>query len=36
MADGWEVLSQIVGWIYFLAWNFSFYPQSWELYKIKE
>ena len=31
--DGWEILSIIVGWIYFFAWSMSFYPQIWENYK---
>ncbi|XP_077574125.1 cystinosin isoform X3 [Stigmatopora nigra] len=29
-SDALEVLSQTVGWIYFLAWSVSFYPQVWE------
>ena len=31
--DVWELLSIIVGWIYFFAWSLSFYPQIWENYK---
>jgi uncharacterized protein with PQ loop repeat len=29
------ILSQIVGWIYFVAWSISFYPQMWIFYKTK-
>ncbi|XP_037625125.1 cystinosin [Sebastes umbrosus] len=25
-----SVISQVIGWIYFLAWSVSFYPQAWE------
>ncbi|XP_072294644.1 cystinosin [Eucyclogobius newberryi] len=25
-----DLLSQVIGWIYFLAWSVSFYPQAWE------
>ncbi|XP_074492671.1 cystinosin [Sebastes fasciatus] len=25
-----SVISQMIGWIYFLAWSVSFYPQAWE------
>ncbi|KAJ0032670.1 hypothetical protein NQD34_002751 [Periophthalmus magnuspinnatus] len=25
-----ELLSEVIGWIYFLAWSVSFYPQAWE------
>lgn len=25
--EGWEIFSSIIGWIYFLAWSVSFYPQ---------
>ncbi|KAL1917645.1 uncharacterized protein VTP21DRAFT_4038 [Calcarisporiella thermophila] len=27
MATAWEIISQVIGWIYFLAWTISFYPQ---------
>ncbi|CAI9591405.1 unnamed protein product [Staurois parvus] len=30
-----EVLEQIIGWIYFLAWSVSFYPQVYENWKRK-
>jgi len=30
-----EVLSQIIGWIYFAAWSISFYPQIYENWKRK-
>lgn len=33
--DGYEVLSLILGWIYFFAWSISFYGQIWENYKRK-
>lgn len=29
------VISQIVGWIYFLLWSLSFYPQAWENWRRK-
>lgn len=29
------VVSQVIGWIYFLAWSVSFYPQVWENWKRK-
>ena len=35
MAETLEVLSIIVGWIYFFAWSFSFYPQTIENYRRK-
>lgn len=28
-------ISQVIGWIYFLAWSVSFYPQVWENYRRK-
>lgn len=28
-----DVLSQIIGWIYFVAWSVSFYPQAWENFR---
>ena len=31
----WAVVSDIVGWIYFVAWSASFYPQSIENYQSK-
>jgi len=30
-----ELISTIVGWIYFVAWSISFYPQIWDNYKRK-
>lgn len=30
-----SILSQIIGWIYFLLWSLSFYPQAWENWKRK-
>ncbi|XP_060887499.1 cystinosin [Labrus mixtus] len=30
-----SVISQVVGWIYFLAWSVSFYPQAWENWRRK-
>lgn len=30
-----DLLSQIIGWIYFLAWSVSFYPQAWENFTRK-
>lgn len=30
-----SVLSQILGWIYFLLWSLSFYPQAWENWRRK-
>lgn len=30
-----DILSQIIGWIYFLAWSVSFYPQAWENFTRK-
>lgn len=29
------ILSQVVGWIYFVAWSISFYPQCWTNFKRK-
>nr|XP_043900853.1 cystinosin isoform X1 [Solea senegalensis]XP_043900854.1 cystinosin isoform X1 [Solea senegalensis]XP_043900855.1 cystinosin isoform X1 [Solea senegalensis]XP_043900856.1 cystinosin isoform X1 [Solea senegalensis]XP_043900858.1 cystinosin isoform X1 [Solea senegalensis] len=29
------VFSEIIGWIYFLAWSVSFYPQAWENWRRK-
>eukprot|EP00066_Takifugu_rubripes_P023443 XP_011612709.1 PREDICTED: cystinosin isoform X1 [Takifugu rubripes] len=29
------VISQIVGWLYFLLWSLSFYPQAWENWRRK-
>ncbi|CAJ1060135.1 cystinosin [Xyrichtys novacula] len=28
-------ISQVIGWIYFLAWSVSFYPQAWENWRRK-
>lgn len=30
-----DLLSQVIGWIYFLAWSVSFYPQAWENFTRK-
>ncbi|XP_020487539.1 cystinosin [Labrus bergylta] len=30
-----SVVSQVIGWIYFLAWSVSFYPQAWENWRRK-
>ncbi|XP_076583421.1 cystinosin isoform X2 [Chaetodon auriga] len=30
-----SVINQVIGWIYFLAWSVSFYPQAWENWKRK-
>lgn len=30
-----SVISQVIGWIYFLLWSVSFYPQAWENCKRK-
>ncbi|KAM7012468.1 cystinosin [Tautogolabrus adspersus] len=30
-----SVISQVVGWIYFVAWSVSFYPQAWENWRRK-
>ncbi|XP_068563867.1 cystinosin [Cebidichthys violaceus] len=30
-----SVISQLIGWIYFLAWSVSFYPQAWENFRRK-
>ena len=35
MSQTLTILSIIVGWIYFLAWSISFYPQFWTNYKLK-
>uniref|UniRef100_H3CNW2 Cystinosin, lysosomal cystine transporter n=1 Tax=Tetraodon nigroviridis TaxID=99883 RepID=H3CNW2_TETNG len=32
---GLDVLSQVLGWIYFLLWSLSFYPQAWENWRRK-
>lgn len=29
------IISQIIGWIYFLFWSVSFYPQAWENWRRK-
>ncbi|XP_078115693.1 cystinosin [Sander vitreus] len=34
-SDVLSVLSQVIGWIYFLAWSVSFYPQAWENWRRK-
>lgn len=34
-SDSVELISTIVGWIYFVAWSISFYPQIWDNYKRK-
>ncbi|XP_049444412.1 cystinosin [Epinephelus fuscoguttatus] len=30
-----SVINQVIGWIYFLAWSVSFYPQAWENWRRK-
>ncbi|XP_029988909.1 cystinosin [Sphaeramia orbicularis] len=30
-----SIISQVIGWIYFLAWSVSFYPQAWHNWKRK-
>lgn len=30
-----SLISQVIGWIYFVAWSVSFYPQAWENWKRK-
>ncbi|XP_039985308.1 cystinosin isoform X3 [Xiphias gladius] len=30
-----SMISQVIGWIYFLAWSVSFYPQAWENWRRK-
>ncbi|XP_068599219.1 cystinosin isoform X2 [Brachionichthys hirsutus] len=30
-----SVITQVIGWIYFLAWSVSFYPQAWENWRRK-
>ncbi|KAK5614512.1 hypothetical protein CRENBAI_020667 [Crenichthys baileyi] len=30
-----SVVTQVIGWIYFLAWSVSFYPQAWENWRRK-
>ncbi|XP_067368420.1 cystinosin isoform X2 [Channa argus] len=30
-----SVFSQVIGWIYFVAWSVSFYPQAWENWRRK-
>ncbi|XP_018557367.1 cystinosin [Lates calcarifer] len=30
-----SVISQVIGWMYFLAWSVSFYPQAWENWRRK-
>nr|XP_020476581.1 cystinosin [Monopterus albus] len=30
-----SVIAQVIGWIYFLAWSVSFYPQAWENWRRK-
>jgi len=34
-SDSVELISTIVGWIYFVAWSVSFYPQIWDNFKRK-
>jgi cystinosin len=35
MEDWQDLLIQIIGWIYFFAWSFSFYGQIYENFKRK-
>ena len=30
-----SVINQVIGWIYFVAWSVSFYPQAWENWRRK-
>ncbi|XP_071759601.1 cystinosin [Centroberyx gerrardi] len=30
-----SVINQVIGWIYFVAWSISFYPQAWENWRRK-
>lgn len=30
-----SIISQVIGWIYFVAWSISFYPQAWDNWKRK-
>ncbi|KAL3046934.1 hypothetical protein OYC64_021203 [Pagothenia borchgrevinki] len=30
-----SIISQVIGWIYFVAWSVSFYPQAWENFRRK-
>ena len=32
---GWEVISTVIGWLYFAAWSLSFYPQAILNYQTK-
>ena len=34
-SDGLDIFCQIIGWIYFIAWSISFYPQIYENWKRK-
>ncbi len=34
-SEGLDTFSQIIGWIYFVAWSISFYPQIYENWKRK-
>lgn len=35
MVETWDVVSEVIGWIYFLAWSLSFYPQIFINYQRK-
>ena len=34
-SNGLDIFCQIIGWIYFIAWSISFYPQIYENWKRK-
>ena len=34
-SDGLDIFCQIIGWVYFVAWSISFYPQIYENWKRK-
>ena len=36
MSQALTILSQVVGWLYFFAWSFSFYPQLYVNWKLKK
>jgi cystinosin len=31
----WQIISDVVGWLYFVAWSLSFYPQAILNYQTK-
>jgi hypothetical protein len=34
-SNGWDIASEVVGWVYFFAWSISFYPQIFVNYNRK-